>query len=161
MTADALRRLQALHSLTRTGSTPAVLAAVQGDLQTVIEAVLALAGEHEPVTPEPESAALGRIGWLRLTPRGKSRLLTREVPDGWTCTDDADTTWLAKKWPDAEFTPIHILADDEVAVKRDVLDRVMERLERARLSAMEDGRIAAANALQNSIDALEAGEDRG
>ena len=50
MTTDALRRLRALRP-TRTGSIPAVLAAVQGDLQTVIEAVLELAGRDENTPP--------------------------------------------------------------------------------------------------------------
>ena len=138
MTADTLLRLQALPGLTRVGSTHTVLAQLQGDLQTVIEAVLELAGENTPpasqngpqdarsadsgtdAPPEPQNGAQGRIGWLRMGPGNKRRLLTQEVPGGWTDADeDGDPLWLAEDWPDAEFTPIRTLADDEVAVKRD------------------------------------------
>lgn len=215
MTTDALRRLQNLRGLTRTGSAHSVLAQVQCDLQTVIEAVLELAGhDAEPTTDEPavgeqvtdrdgylwrrfedgwhlwtgegwshtphtwdyvqdygplrattaadrrrvglpvrdedaspgpamapesdaqpeevsedpetengrENAAQGRIGWLRVEPSHEYRHAVREVPGGWSDTDrDEYLVWTAKTWPDAEFTPIRTLADDEVAVKREDL----------------------------------------
>ena len=132
MSTDALRRLQALRGLTRTGSTHTVLAQVQGDLQTVIEAVLELADENTPPAsqngpqdarsadsgtdgpPEPENAVQGRIGWLRLKPGDEHRYLMREVPGGWTDDDeDGDPLLLAKYWLDAEFTPIRTLALEE------------------------------------------------
>lgn len=62
MTADAFRRLQALRGLTRTGSTHTVLAAVQGDLQTVIEAVLDLAACGEDVGDEKPCPCVLRSG---------------------------------------------------------------------------------------------------
>ena len=178
MSTDALRRLQALRGLTRTGSTHTVLAQVQGDLQTVIEAVLELADENTPPAsqngpqdarsadsgtdgpPEPENAVQGRIGWLRMGPGNKRRLLTQEVPGGWADADeDGDPLWLAKDWPNAEFTPIRTLADDEVAVKRDDLPAAI-----AALGAVARGwSVADAEAARRIADrlrrALEAGED--
>ena len=179
MTSDTLRRLQALRGLTRTGSTHTVLAQVQGDLQTVIEAVLELADENTPPAsqngpqdarsadsgtdgpPEPENAVQGRIGWLRLEPGDKRRYLVREVSGGWTRidTDDRHLVWPAEGWPVAEFTPIRILADDEVAVKRDDLPAAI-----AALGAVARGwSVADAEAARRIADrlrrALEAGED--
>ena len=175
MSTDALRRLQALRGLTRTGSTHTVLAQVQGDLQTVIEAVLELADENTPPAsqngpqdarsadsgtdgpPEPENAVQGRIGWLRMRP-GDDRCLMREVPGGgWIRIDTTDDSlvWSAKHLPDAVFTPIHTLADDEVAVKRDVLTAAVEHL-----ADVDSDTDPGAPFLARLRDALEAGEDR-
>ena len=256
MTTDALRRLQALRGLTRVGSTHTVLAQVQGDLQTAIEAVLELAGhddEHEhptdepavgeqvtdstgivwqrfedgwrwwvvgktdwspyhhtwddvqnygplrPTTdddrrrvglpvraentpsasqdgplaarsadpgkggpPEPENAAQGRIGWLRMEAGDEHRYLMREVPGGWTDSDrDEYLACRANTWTNAEFTPIPTLAADEVAVQREDLPAAI-----AALGAVAWGwPVADAEAARRIADrlrrALEAGEGRG
>ena len=89
----------------------------------------------------PENAVQGRIGWLRMRP-GDDRCLMREVPGGgWIRIDTTDDSlvWSAKHLPDAEFTPIRTLADDEVAVKRDVVRAAEALWPRARAAALEAG----------------------
>ena len=109
----------------------------------------------------PENAVQGRIGWLRMRP-GDDRCLMREVPGGgWIRIDTTDDSlvWSAKHLPDAVFTPIRTLADDEVAVKRDDLPAAI-----AALGAVAWGwSVADAEAARRIADrlrrALEAGED--
>lgn len=87
--------------------------------------------DAQPEAEDPESEngrenGAGRIGWLRVRPDYEFRCLAQEVPGGWTGIDDADDLlWTAKKWPNAEFTPIRTLAADEVAVKRSDLRSVL------------------------------------
>ena len=100
--------------------------------------------EKVPVEPEtengPQNGARGRIGWLLLYPGDDGRLLVHEAPGGWTDSNrDEYPVWPAEDWPDAEFTPIRILADDEVAVKRDVVRAAEALWPRARAAALEAG----------------------
>ena len=78
--------------------------------------------------PEPENGAQGRIGWLGLRRGSTRRLLAREVEGGWTQDGTDLCDWSAESHPDAAFTPIRTLADDEVAVKRDDLETALRLL---------------------------------
>ena len=109
--------------------------------------------------PEPQNGAQGRIGWLRLRRGSTRRFLVREVEGGWTQDGTDLCDWSAESYPDAEFTPIRTLADDEVAVKRDDVAAAIKVAEHLCSGLVPDRSIrrTATSVLQGMAAALGAG----